>query len=119
MQKSDATNEIIKGKKRGNKANIHVRGRVARYGSCLLILKCPLYAQVRIHHILGLSPFPPPAAFKIMRCGREFSRFLSRMPPVQRDREGRGEVKATEGTRRPFNKGASGAGRVPGVQGGI
>jgi len=30
---------------------------VARYISCLLILKCPFYAQVRIHLVLSVSSF--------------------------------------------------------------
>lgn len=43
-------------KKKKKERTLTYRGRVGRYVSCLLILKCPLYAQVRIHLALSVSP---------------------------------------------------------------
>lgn len=66
------------------RTNIHIHDRVACYiPRVLLILTCPLYAQVCIHHTLGsrsrpsfsraLSLLLPNGVYKVMRCGRILS----------------------------------------------
>jgi len=79
-----------------------------------------LYAQVRIHYILGLSPFSLPFAIQnnAMRA-RILSVSFANASRAKRDRKGHGEIKATEGTKEPFNKGSSDVERIPGAQGRI
>jgi len=85
------------------------RGRVNRYVSCLLILKYPLYTQVRIHFALSVPPSSPSPRYFSPHTDDIYNntmraRILSisfanvsrtRREPRQGWTKGRGEVKAT------------------------